>query len=164
MPQSPTASPHAARAVPPALVASIGAVARLRLLQVSEEALLTDVAKRLSTSRTGLAVVCDAAGAVIGVVTESLLVAQFGLGRSEIFGARAGQTMHRDFTTCVASDSLSEVLTKMHRQGLVHVVILEDGGKPAGVLHARDGLRALLAAGDYEEELLRNYVTGVGYQ
>jgi hypothetical protein len=33
-----------------------------------------------------------------------------------------------------------------------------------GVLNARDGLRALLAAGNHEEALLRNYVMGVGYQ
>jgi hypothetical protein len=31
-------------------------------------------------------------------------------------------------------------------------------------LNARDGLRALLAAGNHEETLLRNYVMGIGYQ
>jgi hypothetical protein len=31
-------------------------------------------------------------------------------------------------------------------------------------VNARDGLRALLAAGNHEEALLRDYVMGIGYQ
>jgi hypothetical protein len=33
-----------------------------------------------------------------------------------------------------------------------------------GVVNARDGLRALLAAGNHEEALLRNYVMSIAYQ
>jgi hypothetical protein len=33
-----------------------------------------------------------------------------------------------------------------------------------GIVHPRDGLRALLAAGHEEEALLRQYVMGLGYQ
>jgi len=33
---------------------------------------------------------------------------------------------------------------------------------PPGVLNARDGLRALLAAGNHEEALLRDHVMGAG--
>jgi sulfur relay (sulfurtransferase) DsrF/TusC family protein len=43
-------------------------------------------------------------------------------------------------------------------------LLLDAEHKPVGVLNARDGLRALLSAGNYEEELLRNYVMGIGYQ
>ena len=48
--------------------------------------------------------------------------------------------------------------------GLIHVLLLDADGHPLGVLNARDGLRALLAAGNHEEALLRNYVMGIGYQ
>lgn len=37
-------------------------------------------------------------------------------------------------------------------------------GKLLGIVNARDGLRALLAAGNHGETLLRNYVMGIGYQ
>jgi CBS domain-containing protein len=33
-----------------------------------------------------------------------------------------------------------------------------------GIVNARDGLRALLAAGNDEAMLMRNYVMGIGYQ
>ena len=56
------------------------------------------------------------------------------------------------------------MLAMMHTRGLIHALLLDAYRNPLGVLNARDGLRALLAAGKYEEELLRNYVMGIGYQ
>ena len=52
----------------------------------------------------------------------------------------------------------------MHTRGLIHTLLLDAYRNPLGALNARDGLRALLAAGKDEEELLRNYVMGIGYQ
>ncbi len=72
--------------------------------------------------------------------------------------------MTRDYTACRAEDGLSDVLAMMHERGLIHVPVVDADNKPTGVINARDGLRALLAAGNQEEALLRNYVMGVGYQ
>ena len=47
---------------------------------------------------------------------------------------------------------------------MIHVLLVDPGKQVLGVVHARDGLRALLAAGNHEEALLRNYVMGIGYQ
>lgn len=163
-PESPSVAAAEARAVPPALVTSMEAVARSRLLKVSTETLLAEVAALLAASQISLVVVCDAGGAVVGVITETVLVRQLGFGRADVFTTCAGDVMNRDFTACGASDALSDVLAMMHERGLIHVLIVEDGNKPVGVLNARDGLRAMLAAGNREEELLRNYVMGVGYQ
>jgi hypothetical protein len=44
------------------------------------------------------------------------------------------------------------------------VLLVNAQGTLLGVVNARDGLRVLLAAGNHEEALLRNYVMGVGYQ
>jgi CBS domain-containing protein len=163
-PEIPAVAAAEARAVPPALVSSMDAVARSRLLKVGMDTLLAEVAALLSASQISLVVVCDTSGSVVGVITETVLVRQLGFGRADVFTTRAGEVMNRDFTACEASDSLSEVLAMMHTRGLIHVLIVEAGNKPVGVLNARDGLRALLAAGNHEEELLRNYVMGVGYQ
>jgi CBS domain-containing protein len=72
--------------------------------------------------------------------------------------------MKREFVACTVGDRLSDVLAMMHDQGLIHVLLVDPAGKVIGVVNARDGLRALLAAGNAEEALLRNYVTGIGYQ
>lgn len=52
----------------------------------------------------------------------------------------------------------------MHQRGLIYVLVVSQDNKAVGVLNARDGLRALLDAGNYEEALLRNYAMGIGYQ
>jgi CBS domain-containing protein len=72
--------------------------------------------------------------------------------------------MTQDFTACTAEEVLSDVLAMMHNRWLIHVLLVDADNKPVGIVNARDGLRALLAAGNHEEELLRNYVMGIGYQ
>ncbi len=150
--------------VKPLLVSSIETVARSRLVTVPVDALLANVAALLSSSQISLVVVCDESGAAVGVITETILVRQLGYGQADLFSTRAGDVMAQDFTVCQADNSLAEVLTMMHQRGLTHVPVLESDRRPIGVVNARDGLRALLAQGHYEEALLRNYVMGVGYQ
>lgn len=153
-----------AETIKPLLVSAIEEVARTRLVMVGVDALLAEVAALLSSSQISLVVVCNQAGAAAGVITETILVRQLGYGKADIFATCAGDVMVHDFTVCQANNSLPEVLTMMHQRGLIHVPVVDDNNLPIGVVNARDGLRALLAQGHYEEALLRNYVMGVGYQ
>ncbi len=153
-----------ARAVAPLLVSGIEAVARSRLFTVSQDATLVEVAARLSSAQISVVIVSDVAGAAMGVITETMLVRRLGLGEADFFTTQAGDVMTQEFITCVQQELLSDVLAMMHARGLIHVLLVGEDNKPIGVLNARDGLRALLAAGNYEESLLRNYVMGIGYQ
>ena len=162
--ESPPVATAEADAVATLPVSSIEAVTRSRLLTVPADTRLVEVAARLSDAQISVAVVCDEAGAVIGTITETLLVRQLGLGQADFFATRAGDVMMQEFTTCAPEELLSDVLAMMHARGLVHVLLIGPDKRPLGVLNARDGLRALLAAGNYEEALLRNYVMGIGYQ
>jgi CBS domain-containing protein len=163
-PESPPVASAEARTVAPLLVSGIESVARSRLQVVFGGSLLVDVAALLSSAQISVVVVCDAEGAAMGVITETVLVARLGLGQADFFTTRASDVMTRDFTVCAPEDLLSEVLAMMHTHGLIHVLLVDIGRKPLGVLNARDGLRALLSAGNHEEALLRNYVMGIGYQ
>lgn len=163
----PEAAPVAAaeaRAVAPLLVSGAEAIARSRLLTVAADALLVEVAALLSSAQISVVVVCDAAGAALGVITETTLVRRLGLGQADFFTTPARDVMTPEFTTCAPEDRLSAVLAMMHARDLIHVLLLDADRRPVGVLNARDGLRALLAAGNQEEALLRNYVMGIGYQ
>ena len=163
-PAVPALSATSAKALAPALVCSIDRVLHSRMVLASEDSLLTELANRLLASKSAVAVVCNSAGMAVGVVTEAVLVAQFGTGQAQVFRLSAAEAMRSDFATCQAADVLSDVLGTMQHQGLGFVVVLDDDQHPVGVLLARDGLRTLVAEGNYEAELLRNYVTGVGYQ
>ena len=164
LPETPPVAAAEARAEAPSLVSSVERVARSRLLTVAPDALLSEVAALLSGAQISVVVVCDTAGVALGVITETILLRRLGVGHADFFATRADDLMTSEFTSCAPDDLLSDVLAMMHTRGLVHVLLLGANRQPLGVLNARDGLRVLLAAGNHEETLLRNYVTGVGYQ
>ena len=164
VPESPPVAAAEARAESPSLVAGVEGVARSRLLTVAADASLVEVAALLSSAQISVVVVCDAAGAAVGVITETILVRRLGLGQADFFTTRADDVMTPDFKACAPQDLLSDVLAMMHTRGVNHVLVLDADKQPLGVLNARDGLRVLLAAGNHEEALLRNYVMGIGYQ
>lgn len=163
-PESPPVAAAEARAVTPLLVSSMQALAHSRLLTVPANCLLVDVAALLSSAQISVVAVCDAEGAPLGIVTESMLIKRLGLGLADFFTTHASEVMSRAYVSCAPDDLLSDVLAKMHELGLIHVLLVGASGKVLGVLNARDGLRALLAAGNHEEALLRSYVMGIGYQ
>jgi CBS domain-containing protein len=63
----------------------------------------------------------------------------------------------------VTADGLMVDVATLHAQGLVHVLVVGADKRLLGVLNARDGLRARLAAGNQKEALLRNCVMGIGH-
>jgi len=163
-PDSPPVAAANASAVAAMRVSSIEAVAKSRLLTVSANSLLVQVAALLASAQISVVVVCDAAGAPLGIITETMLVKRLGLGEADFFTTPADEVMSREFVTCAPDDLLADVLAMMQRRGLVQLLLVGPTNKLLGVVNARDGLRALLAAGNYEEALLRNYVMGIGYQ
>lgn len=163
-PETPPVAAAEARSVAPARVSSIAAVVQSRLLTVGVDTLLVEVAALLSSAQISLLVVCDGDGVMVGVITETMLVRQLGLGHADLFTTRASQAMSSEYTVCSPTDSLSSVLAMMHDLGLIHVSVVDTSHRPLGVVNARDGLRALLAAGNHEEALLRNYVMGLDYR
>ncbi len=162
--ENPPVAAAEARAVAPARVSALEAVVRSRLLTVGIDAQLVEVAALLSNAQISVVVVCDAAGIPMGTITETVLVRRLGLGQADFFTTHAGDVMTREITNCASDDLLSDVLSMMHKRSLIDVLVVDPANKLLGVLNTRDGLRALLAAGNHEEELLRNYVMGIGYQ
>lgn len=153
-----------AQTVVPLRVSAIEAAASSRLLTVASNTMLVEVAAMLSSARISVVVVCDAEGTALGTITETVLVSRLFLGQADFFTTGAGEVMTRSFAVCKPEDLLSDVLEKMHEKGLAHVLVIDSNNKLVGIVNARDGLRALLAAGNLEETLLRNYVMGIGYQ
>ena len=146
------------------LVSSIEAATRSRLRMVTVDTLLQEVARLLSSTQISLVVVCDQAGVMVGVVTKTNLVRQIGHCKGTASTSTAAEMMTQDVTFCRATDCLTEVLSMMQTRGFVHVPVIDAEGRPSGVVNARDALRELVAEGQYEEALLRDYVMGVGYR
>lgn len=143
-------------------VNKVDVLTRSRLVMVSTDALLVDVANLLSGTHISIIVVCDSNGAMVGVITKTNIVRQLGLSCESLSKTLASDLMTRSVTSCRTTDSLSDVLSMMERSSFVHIPVLDEHAKPIGVLNAGDALRTLMADEKYEASLLRNYVMGIG--
>lgn len=146
------------------LVKKIEALARSRLMTVSADALLVDVANLLSDTHISLVVVCNSHGAMVGVITKTDIVQQIGRSCESIGTTVACDVMTRNVTSCCPTDSLLDALSMMEKSSFVHLPVIDEKSKPSGVVNAGDALRALMAEGKYEAAMLRDYVMGIGYR
>jgi len=135
--------------------------AAARLKVVAAAASVRSAALALSDHRIGLLVVCEDDRA-IGVVSKSDVIrhiAAGGRGASSI-----APVMSRSIVACTPDDELYSTWQTMSGRGLQNMPVVGSGGAPLGVLDIRDALGALLDDERYQERLLANYVTGVGYR
>jgi predicted transcriptional regulator len=72
--------------------------------------------------------------------------------------------MTRDVIYCRSHEILLDVWSLMRQRGLQRVPMLDEARRPLGIIYAREALQALLSEAKNEEELLRDYVFGIGYR
>jgi CBS domain-containing protein len=146
------------------LVGSIDAVTRRRLVTVSADTLVSEVARLLSDAPVSLVVVCEPQQAMAGIITKTDIVRRISACPRAIGDLAAAEVMTRDVVHCHPDDALEEVLRTMKQHSLVHVPVVDGHSRPAGVMEARDALRALIGQASSEISLLRDYIMGVGYR
>lgn len=146
------------------LVSSIGVLARSRLATIGADASLADVANLLSDTHISLVVVRDSDGVMVGVISKTDIVQEFGRHLEGFASTKAADVMSRDVSSCRPTTSLPDVLSLMEKRGFVHIPVVDESSKPVGVVNAGDALRALLAEGKLDMAHLRDYVMGVGYR
>jgi CBS domain-containing protein len=137
--------------------------ARERLVTIADDVPLIQAAKLLQAG-SELVIVCDSAGVLVGVVTNTDIVAQISRCQGASCVTEAESVMTRDVLLCEANDLLQDVWTRMKGRGLKNVPVVDQDSRPLGLLHARDILQVLLSESESDEALLRDYVMGVGYR
>ena len=147
-----------------ALVKHILDAARGRLAVLSERALVPDAAQILANPNTPLVVVCDKEGIAVGVMSRTDIIKLLASAGTAACVTNAGAIMTKRIVSFHLEQPLQEVWTVLSARSLRCAPILDTVGRPQGVVHGLDLVRALLDEETHEEELLRDYVMGVGYQ
>ena len=146
------------------LVKHVMEPARKRLAVLSHDASIFDAAKILANRDTPLVVVRDSDGLAVGVIAPSHIVNILATAGADALGLNAGAIMTQPVLSCHQDESLEQIWAVMNSRTLPCAPILDDDGRPQGVLFARDVAIALIDEVNYDEKLLRDYVMGVGYQ
>jgi len=135
---------------------------KARLMVVDVNAAVQAAALSLSKPGIGLVVVCDDNGAAAGVLSKSDLIRHLTSPKSPAPPASA--LMTSPIVSCGPGDDLHTVYQTMASRSLQNLPVLNVDAKPVGVLDIRDAMRALFREEEIQEQLLFNYVTGVGYR
>lgn len=138
-------------------------VAREHLITIGGNARLVEAAALLSGKRADLLIVCDPAGRMAGVITRRDIVSRISRCKGAACSASVASAMSRDVVHCGPGETLQAIWARMKETGYVHIPVIDQEDRPLGTLSARDTLQALLREAEYEEELLRDYVMGIGY-
>jgi arabinose-5-phosphate isomerase len=107
---------------------------------VKDTATMKEAIEEMSAKRLGMTTVIDGAGRLVGVITDGDLRRQQ-LAHGGMLDRQAGDCMTTDPKRIGADDLAARALALM--EGVVtSLVITDDTGRPAGVIHIHDILRA----------------------
>jgi CBS domain-containing protein len=139
-------------------------IARERLVTISWSASVKDAAALMAKPHTDIVVVCGSDGRMVGVLTKTDIVGQITQCIGSGCTARVDTIMTRDVASCQPGEPLRDIWSMMKIRGLQRIPVVDQVGKPVGIIYARDALQALLGEIENDETLLRDYVMNVGYQ
>ena len=108
---------------------------------VSEQATMKEAIGEMSGKGLGMTTVVDAEGRLVGVVTDGDLRRQQLAHGAALLERRVGECMTRDPKVIGAGELAVRALALMEGR-VTSLVIADAGGRPAGVIHVHDILRA----------------------
>ena len=145
-------------------VESVLPAARGRLATLGTESRLVEAAGLLSGPERNLIVVNDARGRMVGVVTKTDVVGRISRCTGSSCTVPVEQVMTREVLACRPRDWLEDVWRIFSQRRLKNIPVIDADDVPLGILNVGDALHALLEDVQHEEQLLRDYVMGVGYR
>lgn len=116
---------------------------------------VADAAALMSAKKVGVAVVCDAKGTVIGVVSERDIVSgitQFGKG---VVDMPVRNIMTSPVLTCGPGDSVKRIMEIMTERRIRHLPVV-DGGDLLGMVSIGDAVNFRLREAQMETAVLRD--------
>lgn len=136
--------------------------ARERLATIGVGTPVRDAAGLMAGQHVDLLVVCEGT-AMAGVVTKTDIVACISRNPAGLEDP-IETVMTSDVAHCRATDPLVNVWRAMKERGFQCIPVVGDTRDPIGVVYSRDALQGMLCEAENEDELLRDYITGVGYR
>lgn len=109
---------------------------------VSPATTMADVLLVMTAKSLGVAGVVDADGRLVGILTDGDLRRHMS---PDLLGRTAGEVMTGTPRTVPPNLLAAEALRQMNARSITSLFVVEPGGRPVGVLHVHDCLRAGLA-------------------
>lgn len=131
------------------------------VVSVAPEDTVLAAARALTEHRIGAALVRDAAGAILGIISERDIVrgmAGHGQGTTTL---PVREFMTADLVTVTPQMPVTHALALMTRRRIRHLPVLE-GGTLLGLVSIGDLVKARIDEAEFEAESLKAYVASAG--
>ncbi|AUC13481.1 CBS domain-containing protein [Agrobacterium pusense] len=145
------------------LVEQILGRAKARLVKISPDAPVLDAAT-LFRDGAEMVLACRESGRLAGIITKSDLMRSFVQSCRLDLAVPVASVMQKEIVSCEPADKLEQVWQVLSQNSFRHLPVEDQNGCAIGVVNARDILGGLLREAESEEELLKEYVMGVGYR
>ena len=127
------------------------------VVTVSPDDTIVEVARLFGQKKSGIAIVCDADGDVIGVVSLGDIVHAVGARAADALGQPVETIMTKDPAICALDDDIEIALNTMERLRIRHLPVVENG-KLKGFVEQRNALETLYEGAALDFSQLRSYV------
>ncbi len=120
---------------------------------ISVAGLLEDLARH----NVGAVVVCDDAGAVVGIVSERDVVRQLNERGAELLRAPVSEIMTTTVVTCEPSESVNSLASIMTERRIRHMPVVT-GGNLVGIVSIGDVVKSRIEQLESDREQLESYI------
>jgi len=118
-------------------------------IKINKNASVQEAAKLMFNNRIGSVLVVDDEDKLVGIVTERDLVYLVATGKTGISNEYpVWQIMTENPITVRPEETISDAITKMKDIKVRHLPVVDENGKPIGVISMRDVIGLMLAIGD----------------
>jgi CBS domain-containing protein len=125
---------------------------------VDQQASLADACAQLRDHRVGALVVSDDGRHIDGIVSERDVVRALAAHGSAALGRTVRSVMSTEVVTCVADDSVEDLMSSMTERRIRHLPVVDDAGLLAGIVSIGDVVKARLGQLQVENEALTEYI------
>lgn len=125
---------------------------------IAVDASLVDMVKKMLSNHIGSLLVLTEDGSIHGIVTERDLLRTIARNPDGWNNLHIGDVMSTDVLTADIGETLEQVMVRMTNNRIRHIPILNQG-KLAGVLSMGDIVNAALEQTNFQNELLKRYIS-----
>jgi CBS domain-containing protein len=127
------------------------------VITIDAQADIRTAVRLLMEHGIGALPVLNADGALVGVISERDVVRAVDVNLDYLRTARVDRVMRHPAPTCTPDESLQEVMSRLTRERVRHLVVVE-ADRPIGVVSVGDLVKHRLEQLETETGVLRDYV------
>ena len=125
---------------------------------IPEESIAT-LCTRMSSLNIGAFPVCDAHGALVGIISERDIVHALAHHGPSLLSLTVAEVMTRPVVTCEPTQSVGELMAEMTNRRIRHFPVVRNG-RLCGIVSIGDVVKNRLDEIEYEAKSLRSFIAG----